>query len=290
MREFASCVNEYAVQVWSETSCSSYTNNSCISPNFIPSTQNSVACLYKALLPNKKQLMITVTWSKTASSQGLTVNFDHPSAAAFKINTTSRLFRKSKGCKSLHLRSSKIDLFWDLSTARYRPAGPEPLDTFYLIVVVDSHPALVLGDKDIQESLKSGAKFALVSRQEHFSGNKLYSTKAQFSEAGGAHDILIRCSGEGGGEGKQHPILWVCIDKKMVIRVRKLQWNFRGNETILLDGLVVDLMWDVHDWFYNPDSTGFAVFMFRTRTGLWLDQNEAAAADPLHFSFIIYAC
>lgn len=108
-----------------------------------------------------------------------------------------------------------------------------------------------------------------------------------------AHDILIRCSGEGGGEGKKHPILWVCIDKKTVIRVRKLQWNFRGNETILLDGLVVDVMWDVHHWFYNPDSTGFAVFMFRTRTGLSLDQNEAAAAaaaDPLHFSFIIYAC
>lgn len=95
----------------------------------------------------------------------------------------------------------------------------------------------------------------------------------------------------------KHPILSVCIDKKMVIRVKKLQWNFRGNQTIFLDGLLVDLMWDVHDWFYNPDS-GFAVFMFRTRSGLdsrlWLEekllQNQNYERDRVDFSFMIYAC
>ncbi|CAI0454141.1 unnamed protein product [Linum tenue] len=52
-----------------------------------------------------------------------------------------------------------------------------------------------------------------------------------------------------------------------------MQWNFRGNQTIFVDGLLVDLMWDVHDWFFHPEATtatapAAAVFMFRTRSGL----------------------
>ncbi|WMV44540.1 hypothetical protein MTR67_037925 [Solanum verrucosum] len=72
-------------------------------------------------------------------------------------------------------------------------------------------------------------------------------------------------------------MLFVSIDKKSVIQVKRLQWNFRGNQTIFLDGLVVDFMWDVHDWLCNPKS-GCAMFMFRTRSGLdsrlWFDQEK----------------
>lgn len=92
-------------------------------------------------------------------------------------------------------------------------------------------------------------------------------------------------------------MLSVSIDKKMVIRVKKLQWNFRGNQTIFLDGLLVDLMWDVHDWFYNNngDDSGNAVFMFRTRSGLdsrlWImEENSKVQDNHLDFSFMIYAC
>lgn len=116
--------------------------------------------------------------------------------------------------------------------------------------------------------LKNGtpiSKFSLVSRQEHFSGNTLYSTKAQFCDSGNIHDVLIRCSGE--SEGLKHPVLSVYVDINMVTRVKRLQWNFRGNQSIFVDGLLVDLMWDVHDWFFNPAS-GIALFMFRTRSGI----------------------
>ncbi|KAA8544204.1 hypothetical protein F0562_022160 [Nyssa sinensis] len=183
-----------------------------------------------------------------------------------------------------------------ISPAKYN-TGPEPIDGFYVLVMVDSELGLVLGDmagEAVAKKLKTGtpaAKFSLVSRREHFCGNTLYLTKAQFSDSGTSHDILIRCSGE--NEGLKHPILSVCIDKKMVIRVKRLQWNFRGNQTIFVDGLQVDLMWDVHDWFFNPAS-GYAVFMFRTRSGmdsrLWLEEKLVQKEqENVEFSLLIYA-
>ncbi|CAA3016935.1 Hypothetical predicted protein [Olea europaea subsp. europaea] len=296
MRDFASCFSEYAVQV-SDTSCSSYSNNSCISPNPIPSVQNAVTCLYRTILSNQKKILITVTWCKSSLTQGLNITFGDDQSSAFKLNTNSRLFKKLKGSKSLEFQNSKIEVIWDLSAARY-PTGPEPVDGYYIFVTIDSELGLILGDT-AQEALmkkhKNGtqmAKFSLISRQEHFTGNTLYSTKAQFCNTGAAHDILIRCSGE--KDGQKHPVLSVCIDKKIVIRIKRLQWNFRGNQTILLDGLLVDLMWDVHDWFYNPAS-GYAVFMFRTRSGmdsrLWLEEQQLQKdQDQVEFSLLICAC
>ncbi|KAA8550218.1 hypothetical protein F0562_001902 [Nyssa sinensis] len=295
MRDLASCFGEYAVQV-SEASCSSYANHSCISSSLTPSIQNAVICLYKTILSSRKQLLITVTWCKNNLTQGLSIKLGDERFTALKLNSNSRLFRKKKGSKSFEFDCSKFEIFWDLSTAKYN-TGPEPVEGFYILVMVDSELGLVLGDmaeEAVTRKLKTGipaAKFSLVSRREHFSGNTLYSTKAQFCDTGTSHDILIRCSGE--NEGLKHPVLSVCIDKKIVIRVKRLQWNFRGNQTIFVDGLLVDLMWDVHDWFFNPAS-GYAVFMFRTRSGmdsrLWLEEKLVQKdQEKVEFSLLIYA-
>ncbi|KAL0457205.1 UNVERIFIED_CONTAM: hypothetical protein Slati_1059700 [Sesamum latifolium] len=53
------------------------------------------------------------------------------------------------------------------------------------------------------------------------------------------------------------------VDAKTVMRVNHLQWKFRGNYTILVDGLPVEVFWDVHNWLFGP-SLGSAVFMFQT--------------------------
>ncbi|KAK6163509.1 hypothetical protein DH2020_000373 [Rehmannia glutinosa] len=299
MRDFASCFSEYAVQV-SDTSCSTYSTNSCISPTIIiPSIQNAVTCLYRVFLSSQKQILVTLTWCKNSISQGLNIIFNEDPNSAFKLNTNSRLFRKLKGAKTIEFQGSNIEIFWDLSTARYE-TGPEPVDGFYVFITVDSELGPVLGDMAQEASLKklkSGtrtARFSLISRQEHFSGNTVYSTKARFCDTGISHDILIHCSAD--NEGLKYPALSVCIDKKTVIRVKRLQWNFRGNQTIFLDGLLVDLMWDVHDWFYNsPGSPGYAVFMFRTRSGmdsrLWLEEKMVQKdQDKVDFSLMIYAC
>lgn len=300
MIDFAACLTEYAVQV-SETSCSAYSNTSCInSTNLTPSIQNAVTCIYRVVLSTRKQILVTLTWCKNSLFQGLNVFFGKDPSSSVKLNTNSRLFRKLKGSKSIEFDGYKIELFWDLSTARYL-TGPEPVDGYYVFITVDSELGLILGDmaeeaatgKKIKTSCQKMAKFSLITRQEHYSGNTLYSTKAQFCETGTSHDISIRCGR--GEEGFKYPALSVSIDKKMAIQVKRLQWNFRGNQTIFLDGLVIDLLWDVHDWFYNPGS-GCAVFMFRTRSGfdnsrLWLEEEKTHKDDEkVEFSLMIYAC
>ncbi|CAI9774573.1 unnamed protein product [Fraxinus pennsylvanica] len=296
MKDFAACFSEYTVQV-SETSCSSNSNNSCMTPGLIPSIQNAVTCLYRTVLSTQKQFLISATWYKNNISQGLNITFGNDPSTTIKLNSNSRSFRKLKGSKSLEFDNSKFEVFWDFSTARYH-TGPEPVDGYYVLFTVDSELGLFLGDMVEEASikkLKTGtqmAKVSLVSRQEHFSGSTLYSTKAKFCEKGADHDISIHFSG--GNEGLKHPVLSVCIDKKMVFRVKKLLWNFRGNQTIFLDGLLVDLLWDVHDWFYNPATSRYAVFMFRTRCGtdsrLWLEEKLGQEDhEKVEFSLMIYA-
>lgn len=302
MRDKVSCFSENAVNV-SHPSCSSYANTACVSPSLTPSVQNAVTCLYKITLSTtKKKFLVTVTWFKNHYAQGLSIKFGDDPSTSFRLNTNSRLFRKKKGNKVFESPdNSKMEIIWDLSKAKFDATGPEPVDGFYILVMVDSEIGLILGDmaeeamtKKLKSSSTPVSKVSLVSRQEHYSGNStLYSTKAQFSDTGISHDILIRCSGE--NEGLKHPVLSVSIDTKTVIRVKRLQWNFRGNQTIFVDGLLVDLMWDVHDWFFNNPSSRYAVFMFRTRSGmdsrLWLEEKLVQKQqDTVEFSLLIYAC
>ncbi|MBA0739878.1 hypothetical protein Gogos_013106 [Gossypium gossypioides] len=296
MRDIVSCFSENAVNV-SHSSCSSYSSNACIAPSLAASVQNAVTGVYRLILSTQKQLLIRVTWCKNHTGQGLSINIGDDPSTSFKLNTNLRFFRKKKGNKVIESDHSKIEVFWDLSTAKY-DTGPEPVDGFYVLVMVDSEIGLVLGDmaeETVTKKFKNAtpvAKVSLISRQEHCSGTTLYSTKAQFCDTGILHDILIRCSGE--HEGLKHPVLSVCIDKKTVIRVKRLQWNFRGNQTIFVDGLLVDLMWDAYDWFFNP-VTGSAVFLFRTRSGLdsrlWLEEKLVQKdQDRVEFSLLIHAC
>lgn len=322
MRDLVSCFSENSINVThplslsissSSSSCSKYsTNNVCISPSLIPSIQTTITSIYRITL--SKHLIIKVTWCNPHNNNGLSISVssaDQNPSTTLKLNTSSRFFRKKKGNKSVDSDLGKIEVFWDLSSAKYDSnlSGPEPINGFYVIVLVDAQLGLLLGDS-FEETLRKkgfsgdiGFEFSLVSRQEHFTGNNtFYSTKARFVETGDSHEIVIRCNKETEGlkQSSQHqyPVLSVCIDKKTVIKVKRLQWNFRGNQTIFVDGLLVDLMWDVHDWFFsNQGACGRAVFMFRTRNGLdssrlWLEEKmvKKDEQDKLDFSLFIYAC
>lgn len=277
MKDFASCFSEHAVKV-SDTSCSGSGGHSSVLEN--RSVQSAVTCLYRSRLSTRKEVLIRVTWSKSHVGPALCIGVDdNPSLHDWKPTfMNSQLLRKKKGSESYALGTSLIDLRWDISSAKYGP-GPEPIHDFYVVVIVDAHFGLLLGDmsRDYIERFEEKipiAEFSMFSRREQVLGHSLHSTKARFREGGRDHEITIRCK-EDGWDSKESE-LSVCIDKKRVVYVRRLRWNFRGNQTIFIDGTPVDMMWDLHDWWFSSPSGGYAVFMFRTRSALesrlWLEE------------------
>ncbi|KDP42681.1 hypothetical protein JCGZ_23621 [Jatropha curcas] len=300
MRRLATCYSEHAIKV-SDSYCSGPSNQSYLSPNQSPSIANAISCIYKVKLSSQKVFLITLTWCKKLLSQFFSINItdSNSSSSKFNPNSNSHFLKKITGSKTFQSCNSKIEVYWDLSSAYY-DTGPEPVSGFYVVVLVDSEIGLILGEEAnniITEGPKIKSppplKSSLISRIEQFSGNAIYSSKAQFCDSGAEHDIVIKFSGD--EDGSKNPVFSLCIDNKMIFQVKRLKWNFRGNQTIFLDGLLVDMMWDLHDWFFKEVS-GYAVFMFRTRSGLdsrlWLEEKnlEQKGQDRAEFSLLICAC
>ncbi|KAE9593628.1 hypothetical protein Lal_00036625 [Lupinus albus] len=298
MKDFPSCFGENAVQV-ADSSASSGSKTS----------QNLAACVYQCLI-HGKPCLITVTWSKNLMGQGLSVGFEDENSSSqclCKVDMKPWGFSKRKGCQSLEACSSKIDVYWELSSAKFG-SGPEPLEGFYVGVVVDRQMVLLLGDlrnealkKTNTVSLPSNA--VLVAKKEHVFGKKLFSTKTVFCDNGQIHDLVIECD----TTSVSDPSLRVRIDSKTVMQVKRLRWNFRGNHTIVVDGLAVEFFWDVHNWLFGTPLGNNAVFMFRTSLSAeksWTTQPVSDANLPqwsfsdrfsetksqgLGFSLILYA-
>lgn len=280
MRNLTRCYSEHTIKV-SDSYCSGQSKQAILSPkmNTISSTQNKVACTYKVKCSSHLQLFVTVTWC-SVMDQGFTISIvDDDPSSPLKFNAKHLHCGKRKGNKYFGSSDTRIKIIWDLSSATFA-AGPDPVSGFYVAVIYNLELILLLGDKEDAEmnkfisNISSKSKFKLFSRSEHISGRSVYTTKAQFFEKGRSHDIVIKCIAE---EKKQRElILSVYIDEKNVIEVKRLHWNFRGNESIYIDGCLVDMMWDVHDWLFDPKS-GNGTFMFRPRIGLdsrlWLEEN-----------------
>ncbi|GFZ02858.1 hypothetical protein Acr_15g0014660 [Actinidia rufa] len=276
MKDFPSCFGENGVQVADFSSSS--TNRTA---------QNLVTCVYQCCLRGHSRL-ITVTWSKNLMGQGLCVGIDDNSnQCLWKVDIKPWLFSKRKGSKSLEADSSKIDIYWDLSSAKFG-SGPEPLEGFYK-----------LSRKQVQHLFLPMQFF--VAKREHVFGKKIFSTKAQFCDNGPLHDLTIECD----TGGINDPCLLIRVDTKTVMQVKRLRWKFRGNHTILVDGLAVEVFWDVHSWLFCS-AHGNAVFMFRSSFSaakLWASQPLSDPHMPwswsqrfhdslsqcLGFSLILYA-
>ncbi|CAN4121404.1 unnamed protein product [Withania somnifera] len=296
MRNIASCYNEHAIRV-TDSYCSNPSNQVLY---HIPSVQNVATCIYKVKIATKKQFLVKITWCSLLQ-HGFSISISDKFTNNFKKLVT---IDKSKGSKTAEFFCSRFNVCWDLSSAMYEAGSPEPINGYFVKVLVNSEVGLSLGDMGQEIELKKSnlddefSRFALVSRSEHFSGSSVFSTKTKFCGTGTCHDIVIKCSSTedvNRFKNSSSAMLFVSIDKKSVIHVKRLQWNFRGNQTIFVDGLVVDLMWDVHDWLFNDPKPGCAVFMFRTRSGLdsrlWLEEKnlEQKGEDKVGFSLLICA-
>ncbi|KAI9086028.1 hypothetical protein K1719_032105 [Acacia pycnantha] len=54
------------------------------------------------------------------------------------------------------------------------------------------------------------------------------------------------------------------IDGEKVLQIRRLEWKFRGNEKVEVDGIPVQISWDVYNWLFEKHSSdGHAIFMFK---------------------------
>ncbi|GAB4833471.1 hypothetical protein Ancab_031714 [Ancistrocladus abbreviatus] len=299
MRNIATCYSEHAVRV-SDSYCSGPLNRSYVSPKLIPSIQHAVSFTYKTKFSPQKHLLVTITWYRKLICQGFWIRICEkmPCSAFSDSSTNSHRLVETKGAKNFESCNSKIEVHWDLTNAKF-DAGPEPINTFYVVVLIDSNISLLLGDMEDEPAVKKVtvglpiAKFSLVSQCEHFLGNnRQFSTKAKFCDSGLAHDVVVKFEEE--DEGPKYPILSVFIEGKRVIKVRRLQWNFRGNQVIFVGGVLVDVMWDVHGWFFDQKPSGAAaVFLFRTRSGLdsrlWLEEKNLSEKnhDKLGFSLSI---
>ncbi|XP_042056240.1 uncharacterized protein LOC121800802 [Salvia splendens] len=226
MKNIAICYSEHAVKV-SNSYCSGashHTNNTTSSPLSAPSIQTAVASIYKVKLSNEKQFLIRIRWCTPSPAFSITIS--DPPFSAEKLSRSFKIPRRQSGSEILQAGSLKADVLWDLRRARFGP-GPEPVTGYYIAVLVNSELALTLGDMEheFEEATKLSAqkKFSLISR-----------------------------GGEAHGRGFRGGLLGVDVDGKGVIEVKRVQWNFRGNQSLFLDGLMVDLMWDVHDWVFKP--------------------------------------
>ncbi|GLT90544.1 hypothetical protein SLE2022_084700 [Rubroshorea leprosula] len=275
MRDFPSCFGESGVQVADSSSS-----------NSSRSSQNLVTCFYQCRIRGKSCL-ISVVWSKNLMGQGLSIGIgDSLNQCLCKVDIKPWLFSKRKGCKSLEIHSREVDIYWDLSSAKFG-SGPEPLEGFYVGVVVDRQMILLLGDMRKEAYKKTGATpvpsmAVFVAKKEHVFGKRVFTTKAQFCGNGQIHDLMIECD----TIGVSDPSLIILVDGKTLMQVKHLRWKFRGNHTITVDGLAIEVFWDVHNWFFGT-SLGNAVFLFKTCLSaekLWASQT---LSDPstLQWSF-----
>ncbi|XP_073133619.1 uncharacterized protein [Henckelia pumila] len=255
MKDFPSCFGESVIQIASSTQTAK------------SGAQNLVTCVYQYQSKSVSGF-ITVTWIKHLMGQlGLTVGIQNPTKQSLcRADIKTWLFSKRKGHKNLVSHSASLHIFWDLSSAKFGP-GPEPLQGFYLAILVNQELRLLLGDLtneaykkiDIYNSSPSPtpSRAIFVAKKEHVFGKRLYNSKARFCDEGDVHDVRI----EYDTTYDDDHCMAIYIDDKTVMRVARLKWNFRGNDTMTVDGVLIQVYWDVHSWLYQS-VVGNAVFLF----------------------------
>ncbi|KAL7589982.1 uncharacterized protein LOC122195288 [Lactuca sativa] len=296
MRDFPSCFGENGIQV-AGSSSSSGDITTTTSTNRI--AQNLVTCVYQCRMRNFSYFIITLTWSKTLMGQSLSVEInDSNNQCLCKLDIKPWLFSKRRGYRNLEVGSKLIAIYWDLSYAKF-DSSPEPIEGFYFAISMNQELILVLGDmeKEVHKKIDATSlvpNAVFVSKRAHIFGKKAYSTRAQFCGKGQIHDITIECD----TMCMNDSYLLIRIDGNPVMQVKCLKWKFRGNYTILVDGLPVEVYWDVHSWLFEK-FMGNAVFLFQTclsaeklwgsEDASWSTMSKDRHSQTLGFSLVLCA-
>lgn len=220
--------------------------------------------------------LVALTWSRSVLGRSLHL-YLHPdggdvknspslppplSTPSFQLHIKPLIFWNKHGSKRLN---PNVQIFWDLTRAKFKSGfGPEPQSGFYIAVVINGEMTLLVGDSAKEaysktKSEKPKRPQALLLRREHVFGNRVYTTKARFG--GKNREITIECCSNVINDDHR---LCIGVDGKRVLQIKHLKWKFRGNERIEVDGVPIQISWDVYNWLFDEHSTdGHAVFMFR---------------------------
>ncbi|KAL0328590.1 UNVERIFIED_CONTAM: Kinesin-like protein KIN-14F [Sesamum calycinum] len=98
---------------------------------------------------------ITVTWAKTIIGHSLYITVENPQDDNYytcKIDLKTWQFWGKKGLKTFRVAEKRIDVFWDLRSAKFSDS-PEPDSDYYVAMVSREELVLLLGDQQ-KEALR----------------------------------------------------------------------------------------------------------------------------------------
>ncbi|KAE9604312.1 hypothetical protein Lal_00002300 [Lupinus albus] len=228
--------------------------------------------LYKTKIADQCRL-ITITWCKNSSRHSLSVSVENPKGGteySCKVELKPWFFWRKHGSKRFIVEGKHVDCFWDLKAAKFNDET-EPISEYYVAVVCDQTIVLLLGDLKNEARRRIRCEPALiepilVAKKEHRLWKRKFSTKARFHEKGRFHEISVECKNRKSGDLSSvsvvQPELEIRIDGNLFIHVKNLLWKFRGNESINLNMMKVEVYWDVHDWLFSP-GLKHALFIFK---------------------------
>ncbi|XP_052203993.1 uncharacterized protein LOC127809269 [Diospyros lotus] len=218
--------------------------------------KNMATSVYGTILAGQSCL-ITVTWRKNVLLHGLSLSLQGPDQhgnCCYKVEFSTWFSRRKEGSEQLLAGDKTVDLVWDLMAANFN-GQIEPQSNYYIAIACDQELVLLLGNLEQEAFTRTGCSLLLdplfVSRKDHLSGKKLFLTRNKFHKRRACHEISVDCYNDSSEECDPH--MEIRIDGNLVLQVRHLQWNFRGNEFIDVEEAPLGVCWDVHGWLFSPE-------------------------------------
>ncbi|KAF5175592.1 Duf868 family protein [Thalictrum thalictroides] len=238
------------------------------------SGQSVFMSVYRTKLAGQCRL-ITITWCKNLLLHGLSISIeglDGDNQFNCKVELKPWYFWRKHGSNRFHVDGKPVEVYWDLKAAKFN-GETEPQSDFYVAVVCDEEVVLLVGDLKKDAFRKTGSRPSLiepvlVSKKEHIFGKKKFSSRAKFHEKDRCHEISIECNNIITNSSNISSIngfdseMEIRVDGHVSIHVKHLQWKFRGNESIFVNKVRVEVFWDVHDWLFSP-GLRHALFVFK---------------------------
>ncbi|KAL2327165.1 hypothetical protein Fmac_020592 [Flemingia macrophylla] len=230
--------------------------------------QSTVTCIYQANVAGYWR-NVSVLWCKNLMSHTLNLKIDSTKgdfSYTCKIDVKPWYFWNKKGYKSFEVDGKQVEVYWDLRSARFTGGSAEPSSDYYVALVSGEEVVLLMGDHNYKKKvykrmkMKPGiAEALLLVKRESVFAKKSFATKARFDEKRKENDIVVESS----TYGNKEPEMWISIDGIVLIHVKNLQWNFRGNQTVMVNNQPVQVYWDVHDWLFSVPGSGPGLFIFK---------------------------